>query len=115
MPLDFTIVDGIVGEFHDRGHAPGVLVAVVADGEAVYVTGRGTTDRVTGAPTRGDGVYRIASMSKSFTAAAILQLRDRGLLHLDDPVALHLPGAKGLAGLTTDSPHVTLRHCHDDE
>ncbi len=53
--------------------------------------------------------YRIASMTKSFTAAALLQLRDRGRLRLDDPVAEHVPELAGLGGPTADSPAVTVR------
>nr|MDT0526020.1 serine hydrolase domain-containing protein [Streptomyces sp. DSM 41633] len=58
-----------------------------------------------------DRFFRIASMSKSFTAAAILQLRDRGALGLDDPVTDYLPWAAGLSGPTSDSPGITVRHC----
>lgn len=53
--------------------------------------------------------YRIASMTKSFTAAALLQLRDRGRLRLDDPVADHVPELAGLTGPTADSPPLTVR------
>jgi CubicO group peptidase (beta-lactamase class C family) len=53
-----------------------------------------------------DTVFRIASMTKSFTAAATLSLRDDGGLRLDDPVSSHVPE---LAGATAD-PRVTLRH-----
>jgi CubicO group peptidase (beta-lactamase class C family) len=109
--LDFTVVDDVVAEFHDRRHAPGMQLGVLAGGRAVHFTGRGITDCATSAPVGAERVYRIASMSKSFTAAAILQLRDRGLLQLDDPVVRHLPVAVGLAGPTADSPPITLRHC----
>ena len=43
-----------------------------------------------------DTVYRIASMTKSFTASAILLLRDEGRLRLDDPVADHVPALAAL-------------------
>ncbi len=56
-----------------------------------------------------DTVYRVASMTKSFTAAALLQLRDRGRLGFDDPVADHVPELAGLTGPTADSPAVTVR------
>lgn len=111
MAVDFGIVDDIITEFHDLGHAPGVQIGVLAADGTVHVTGRGSVDCATGASTGEERVFRIASMSKSFTAAAILQLRDRSMLHLDDPVALHLPQAVGVVGPTADSPHVTLRHC----
>jgi CubicO group peptidase (beta-lactamase class C family) len=112
MPqLDFTVVDDIVAEFHDRRHAPGLQFGVLAGGRTLHRTGPGTADCATGVPVGAESVFRIASMSKSFTAAAILQLRDRDLLQLDDPVVRHLPAAAGLAGPTADSPAITLRHC----
>jgi len=55
-------------------------------------------------------VFRIASMTKSFTAASILILRDRGLLRLDDPVAEIAPEFATVVGPTRDSPRITIRH-----
>ena len=55
-------------------------------------------------------VFRIASMTKSFTAAAILLLRDRGRLRLDDVVADIAPEFASVQGPTTDSPPITVRH-----
>jgi CubicO group peptidase (beta-lactamase class C family) len=56
-----------------------------------------------------DSVFRIASMTKSFTAATILLLRDEGRLRLDDPVAAHVPELEGWTPPTTDGDPVTLR------
>jgi CubicO group peptidase (beta-lactamase class C family) len=55
-------------------------------------------------------VFRIASMTKSFTAAAILILRDRGKLRLDDVVADIAPEFAAVKGPTADSPPITIRH-----
>jgi len=55
-------------------------------------------------------VFRIASMTKSFTAASILILRDRGLLRLDDPVAEIAPEFAAVVPPTGDSPCITVRH-----
>ena len=55
-------------------------------------------------------VFRIASMTKSFTAASILLLRDRKLLRLDDVVADIAPEFAAVVGPTTDSPAITVRH-----
>lgn len=54
--------------------------------------------------------FRIASMSKSFTAAAVLLLRDRKKLQLDQPIADLVPELKTLTLPTSDSPAVTVRH-----
>jgi CubicO group peptidase (beta-lactamase class C family) len=57
-----------------------------------------------------DAVYRIASMTKSFTAAAILALRDDGILGLDDPVVERAPSVSGLLHPDVDAPGITVRH-----
>ncbi|OBB30714.1 hypothetical protein A5792_18365 [Mycolicibacterium peregrinum] len=111
MQLDFSVVDDIAKQFHDRRRAPGLQIAVLADGEVAHSSGHGVTDCATGAVPAVDCFFRIASMSKSFTAAAILQLRDRGLLCLDTAVTDYLPWAEGLTGPTADSPKITVRHC----
>jgi CubicO group peptidase (beta-lactamase class C family) len=49
-------------------------------------------------------------MTKSFTAATVLSLRDEGLLRLDDPIADYVPELATLPYPTTDSPRITIRH-----
>ena len=56
-----------------------------------------------------DTVFRIASMTKSFTAATVLLLRDEGRLHLDDPVAMHVPELQGQRPPIAGAPAITLR------
>lgn len=96
--------------FHSEGGQPGVAYGVVAGGELVHSGGLGVLrsdlDRVPDADTG----FRIASMTKSFTASAILMLRDEGLLRLDDPAADHVPAMARLRGPTADSPAITVRH-----
>ena len=57
-----------------------------------------------------DAVYRIASMTKSFTAAAVLILRDDGALRLDDPIAELAPSMAGVAHPDRSAQAVTVRH-----
>jgi CubicO group peptidase (beta-lactamase class C family) len=80
---------------------------VVANGELV-LTGAQTAEPDP-TPTEHT-VFRIASMTKSFTASAILILRDRGLLRLDDTVAEIAPEFAAIVGPTMDSPPITVRH-----
>ncbi len=56
-----------------------------------------------------DTRFRIASMTKSFTSAAVLALRDDGVLGLDVPIADFAPGLTGVRGSTSDAPPITLR------
>jgi CubicO group peptidase (beta-lactamase class C family) len=105
-PAGFAALDRLVEQFVEQGRAPSMAYGVIGDGRLVHHGGTGRS------PGRGDGpgatsVFRIASMTKSATAAAVLLLRDEGALRLDDPVAIYVPAA---AGLSPDGgPELTLR------
>src|SRR5271156_3737572 len=87
---DFAAADAIVSDYFGRGGQPAIAYGIVAGGELVHSGGVGAP--VLGAgPPDGETVFRIASMSKSFTASAILLLRDAGALALDDPAAQYVP------------------------
>ena len=104
-------VDGVFAKLAEPATGPpGLAWGVVAGGALVHAGARGTV-RV-GEERRPDerSVFRIASMTKSFTAAALLLLRDEGRLALDDPVARHVPELVDLRGPTRDSPALTIRH-----
>jgi CubicO group peptidase (beta-lactamase class C family) len=89
---------------------PGLAYGIVIDDEVVVAKGLGVRDIATGAPVDADTVFRIASMTKSFTALAILKLRDAGKLNLDDPVARYVPELALWQLPTKDSGPVTVRH-----
>lgn len=88
MSLD---IDALLLETADRHNLPSIVLGVSRYGALISTHAVGA--RVLGQPTLpdADSVYRIASMTKSFTAAAILLLRDRGALRLDDALRSHLP------------------------
>ncbi len=90
--------------------ATGAAVAIVLEGEVVYLRGFGVRDVASKTPVDGDTVFRIGSVSKGITALAILRLRDQGKLVLDAPAATYLPALRALAGPTKDSPPITVRH-----
>src|SRR5438034_11438724 len=109
MPDQFAAVDDLAEGFQRRGGQPGVAYGIVADGRLVHSGGWG--ERWLGGPTPDAGtVFRIASMTKSFTAAAVLGLRDDGRLRLDDPAEEFVPELRGLALPSPDSPRVSVRH-----
>ena len=68
---------------------PGLSLGIVSDHRAVYVTGYGLARRPS-QPATGDTVYRLASVSKTFTAIAALQLAEQGRLDLDAPVQTYV-------------------------
>jgi CubicO group peptidase (beta-lactamase class C family) len=88
---------------------PGLVYGIVVDGRLVEVKALGKRDTETGAATAPDTVFRIASMTKSFTAVVILKLRDAGKLGLDDPASRYLPELRGWRLATADSGPVTIR------
>ena len=106
--LDLAAVDAVFADFWASSPAPGLAYGVVAGGRLVHFGGLGGLTVGGPAPTP-DSVFRIASMTKSFTAAALLALRDDGLLKLGDPAADYVPVLAGLRGPTSDSRPVTLR------
>ncbi len=88
---------------------PGASYGLVIDGEVVLVKGVGQRDVASKAPADADTVFRIASMTKSFTALATLKLRDDGKLALDDPVARYIPELAAWPPPTKDSGPITIR------
>jgi CubicO group peptidase (beta-lactamase class C family) len=108
-PGALAAVDAIADSFQRRGGQPGLAYGVVAGGSLVHARGLG--ERWIGGPPPDAGtVFRIASMTKSFTAAAVLSLRDDGVLALDDPVEDYVPELRGLRPATADAPQISLRH-----
>jgi CubicO group peptidase (beta-lactamase class C family) len=90
-------------------HIPGLAFGIVIDGELAYGKGLGLRDVEAQAPVDLDTAFRIASMTKSFTALAILRLRDEGRLSLEDPVAKHVKELASLAYPTRDTAPLTIR------
>ena len=105
----FDIVDDLFAAEFEKDRSPGLAYAVVRDGEVVHANGLGTTTLDDEAPPGVDSVQRIASMTKSFTASAVLLLRDTGALRLDDPVSAYVPELAGRRH-TADAPDLTIRH-----
>ena len=88
---------------------PGVAWGVVRDGVLAAWGGVGTTRDGEDRPPDAESVFRIASMTKSFTAAALLLLRDEGRLRLDDAAAAYVPDLAGWRPPTADADPVTIR------
>jgi D-alanyl-D-alanine carboxypeptidase len=86
-------LDGLVAQF-TRAHPgfPGVVLAVRTP-TLTWTGAFGVADRATRKPLAADAGFRIASVTKTFTAAAILRLVEQGKLALDDPIAHHLSRA----------------------
>jgi D-alanyl-D-alanine-carboxypeptidase/D-alanyl-D-alanine-endopeptidase len=105
----FPELDVVFERFAERHRIPGLAFGVVVDDGLAYASGTGTANLATGMTPGPGTVFRIASMTKSFTASCVLMLRDDGLLGLEDPVGHHVPELRSLRYPTADSPPVTIR------
>lgn len=96
-------VDAIAAHFSD---APitGMTIAVSRGGQIVFIRGYGHSDLASGTAAGPDTVYEIGSITKEFTAAAILRLVEQDKLRLDAPIHQYFPE------LAAAAPEVTLSH-----
>ena len=106
----FAAIDSAFRAHAEREHMPGAAWGIIIDGKLAHVGTFGVRDAATGARVDANSVFRIASMTKSFTAMAIMRLRDEGKLSLDDPAEKYVPELAGLDYPTSDSPKITIRH-----
>jgi CubicO group peptidase (beta-lactamase class C family) len=103
-------VDEIADRLFAGWHVPGLAYGVTLGGRLVHSRGLGTLRVGEDATPDARSVFRIASMTKSFTAATVLSLRDDGLLRLDDQIDQYVPELANLRYPTADSPRITVRH-----
>jgi len=87
----------------------GAAAGVVHGDELVWSAGVGHADRSASRAASPTVLYRIASITKTFTATAIVQLRDEGRLHLDDPAVVHLPELAAAQTNAGPIENVTIR------
>lgn len=104
-----AIIDKIYSDYAERNHFPAISYGIIAGGQLVYSGSVGTSNLALKSPANTQSLFRIASMSKSFTAMAILKLRDEGKLSLTDPVSKYISEMKGAGALTTDAPSITIQ------
>jgi CubicO group peptidase (beta-lactamase class C family) len=93
-----------------RAGIVGSSLMIVRDGRIVARANEGLQDREAGAPVTDDTIYHWASITKTFTGIAIMQLRDRGLLSLDDPVVKFVPELRLAHDPFGDISQVKIRH-----
>jgi CubicO group peptidase (beta-lactamase class C family) len=98
-----TVDDFVTAQMQKR-HIPGLSLAVIKDGKVVKLRGYGLASVELGVPATENSVYQIASLTKSFTATAIMMLAEDGKLGLDDKITKHLNG------LPSAWDEITIRH-----
>ncbi len=110
MNLD-EIVEFASGEFEvlmANNEIPGIAFGLIHESKLVYSSGMGESVVGSGTQPTLNTIFRIASMTKSFTAKAILLLRDRGQLQFDVPITAYLPWTATI-GLPVSSAPITIR------
>ncbi len=105
-PKDFSELDAIVEAQMQKHGLPGVALAIIDGDEVVYSKGYGRAGR--NRPMTAETEMFIGSQSKSFTALAIAQLADQGVLDLDAPVQLYIPWFR--VADEAGSAKITIRH-----
>jgi CubicO group peptidase (beta-lactamase class C family) len=121
-------LERLVGTAQHEKRAPSIAAAVIRDGRLIWESAVGVADVEAGLEATPDTQYRIGSITKTFTAAAIMQLRDAGTLDLEDRLDRHVEGAahtptirrllshgSGLQRETQDDSWLTLRFAQPDE
>ncbi|MBL8290634.1 MAG: beta-lactamase family protein, partial [Bryobacterales bacterium] len=102
-------IDRLMDNYRLDAHIPGMVWGIVKDGKLVHVKGAGVQDTTSKRPVTSSTLFRIASMTKSFTALSILKLRDEGKLSLDALAETYVPEMRGWKYPTTDSPKIRVR------
>ncbi len=99
-PDEQLALDQIVAERVGGQQVPGAVVGVAIPGRGSWLSAQGIADLRTAAPITADDHFRIASVSKTFTATVILQLVDEGKLGLDDTLETYVPGIPNGSSIT---------------
>ena len=118
LPITGTVVPGLepfeqsVRDLMWKYGIPGGAVALVRDGKLIYVRGFGYADVENKTVVQPDALFRIASVSKTLTGAAVMKLVEEGKLKLDDPVAPFIAHLTPAPGATVDPrwEQITIRH-----
>lgn len=116
LQAQFTPFQEVLARFDSRvatqvaeDGAGAVSVAVFRGGEVLWRKGWGWADIENAVPAEAGTIGRTGSISKTFTAVLMLQLAERGIIDLDEPVENHLPEIRGLSDPPPDAGPITFR------
>src|SRR5690606_5779708 len=99
--------------FREAAQAEGTVGAglyVLHDGELLRAEHFGKADLESNRAVDADTIYHWASITKTLTAVAVMQLRDRGRLSLEDPITRYLPEVRAVHNPYGSMDEITLRH-----
>lgn len=113
MPSELAGWRAVEQVFHKQATAAGIVgssIVVVREGRIAASATDGYQDLEAKRPVDAETIFHWASVTKTFTGIAIMQLRDRGLLSLDDPVVKYVPEFRRVHDPFGDISQVTIRH-----
>lgn len=93
----------------EKNNYPGFAYGLVVDDSLIFSGGIGVINLDNQQPVTSQSLFRIASLTKSFTAMAVVKLRDEGKLSLVDPASKYVPELADLTYLTKDSPPISIQ------
>jgi CubicO group peptidase (beta-lactamase class C family) len=99
--LDLANAEKTIGAELAKSGSPGAAVAVVVGDKVVWTRGFGLANAETGAPVTSDTLFQIGSVTKTFTAAALLSASTQGVVALDRPVSTYISGLTPCVGAPT--------------
>ena len=105
----FEPLDQAFAAWAEEHHVPGFVWGVVSQGQLAHVQAWGVQDLQSRRPVTRGTLFRIASMTKAFTALTVLSLRDEGRLSLDAAAETYVPELRGWRYPTTDAPRIRVR------
>lgn len=103
-------IQQVIEEHAKQKNIPGIAYGIIVDNELVISGATGIINLEERLFASSQSCFRIASMTKSFTAMAILKLRDEGKLSLRDPVENYIPEMSGLEYLSTDASVIHIEN-----
>lgn len=106
----FKVVDAIYRDYAKENHLPAIAYGIVADGKLIHSGAEGVINLETNVRATTQSAFRIASMTKSFTAMAIMKLQEDGKLKLSDAASRYVPEMRDYVHLTSDATPITIHH-----
>ena len=105
-----SIIDTLFSKYCQSQHIPGMSYAIVVDTQIIHTQSYGYANREKKIEVNSHTRFRIASMTKSFTAMGIISLQEKKKLRIHDPAWWYIPALKNITYPTGDSPEITLFH-----
>ena len=106
----FSKAEKMFQDYAMENHLPSVAYGIVADGKLIFSGATGSVNLETKKQATIRSPYRIASMTKSFTAMAIMRLQEDGKLSIGDFASTYVPEMKNWVYLTRDASPITIYH-----